>query len=129
MASLAAVHVQRLRVRDDGRLRDGAERAGLGGSKAADAFPLVSQATDAAGRCGDRQLVDVVARELAANRATFALAALYLGLGDRNRFFDLLHQADAERSPQVLWVGVDPAFSAARDDPRLGPFLAGLGLE
>jgi len=26
-------------------------------------------------------------------------------------------------------MGVDAAFSAARDDPHLGPFLAGLGLE
>jgi hypothetical protein len=98
--------------------------------QAADAFPLTSEATYALGRCGlDRQVVDAVARELTANRATFALAALHLGRGDRDRFFELLHQANAERSPQVLWVGVDPAFAGVRDDPRLGALLATIGLE
>jgi len=98
--------------------------------RAADAFPLVPEASFAAARCvNDRTLVDTVSRELAANQKTFALAMLHFGLGDRDRFFELLRQAEAESDPQVLWVGVDPALTAVHDDPRLRAFLSGLGLD
>jgi TolB-like protein/DNA-binding winged helix-turn-helix (wHTH) protein/tetratricopeptide (TPR) repeat protein len=62
--------------------------------------------------------------------ASFDLAIAYLGLGDHNRVLASLERAFDERSPRLLFLGVEPRFDALRSDARfqkltkqVGPFL------
>jgi eukaryotic-like serine/threonine-protein kinase len=57
-----------------------------------------------------------------------SLAFVYAALGERDRAFDLLEQAVAERSSGVLWLKVDPRFDPIRGDARFGRILARIGL-
>jgi TolB-like protein/Tfp pilus assembly protein PilF/predicted Ser/Thr protein kinase len=56
-----------------------------------------------------------------------SLAFVYAALGDRNRTFGLLAQAISDRSPNVLWLKVDPRFDPVRDDERFARVLEQLG--
>ena len=56
------------------------------------------------------------------------IAAVYLGLGDREAAFHWLHRACAERSMGVHWLKVEPIWDPLRGDPRFTAVLRELRL-
>jgi eukaryotic-like serine/threonine-protein kinase len=57
-----------------------------------------------------------------------ALANVYAALGDRDRAFESLNAAFAERVASVLWLKVDPRADSLRQDPRFEPLVRRLGI-
>ena len=57
----------------------------------------------------------------------YQLAYLYSVLGDRSRAFDALEKAYRERSSDMLFLGVDPAFDSLHQDPRFSALEKKLG--
>jgi len=55
-------------------------------------------------------------------------AQIHLGLGNRERVFELYEKALEERDPFFLWFKVAPQFDGVRDDPRFRGFLEKTGL-
>jgi TolB-like protein/DNA-binding winged helix-turn-helix (wHTH) protein/Flp pilus assembly protein TadD len=53
----------------------------------------------------------------------YYLAGIYLGLGDRERSFEWLGRACAERCSLIGTLKVDPAFDPIREDPRFADLL------
>ncbi len=58
----------------------------------------------------------------------FALAQVYVGLGDVDRTFECLQRAYDERSNGMVYLNVDPMFAAVRGDPRYQDLLRRVGL-
>jgi tetratricopeptide (TPR) repeat protein len=58
----------------------------------------------------------------------YLIASVYAGLGEGERALALLERAVAAQEPNVADMGVDPAFAAYRDDPRLQAMLNRLGV-
>lgn len=56
------------------------------------------------------------------------VAAVYAGLGDRDRAFAWLRTACGERATALVNLRVEPAFDALRDDPRFAELLRCVGL-
>jgi TolB-like protein/DNA-binding winged helix-turn-helix (wHTH) protein/Flp pilus assembly protein TadD len=79
-------------------------------------------------RCGDAQRTEDLRRLLIARRLAFPLAMLHYGRDERDMFYDCLNRAIDDRSPEPLYIGVDPVFSRERQDPRLQAALGRLGL-
>jgi len=48
----------------------------------------------------------------------FAFAMVYLGLGDRDEFFEWLEKAFAERSFWLVYLNVEIKYDSVRSDPR-----------
>ncbi len=70
-----------------------------------------------------------ITHELEASHApAFALALVYLGLGDRDRTFSLLEQAYEEHFPIMPEALQDPLFDPIRPDPRFQTLLRRIGL-
>jgi serine/threonine protein kinase/tetratricopeptide (TPR) repeat protein len=59
-------------------------------------------------------------RVLSARRfvSAFAVAAVYVGLDDRDKAFEWLEKAYEERSGRLVYLGVERAFDPLRSDPR-----------
>ena len=57
------------------------------------------------------------------------LAAIYVGLGEKERAFELLEDAYNERSFHITYVKVRPDFDSVRNDPRFGNLIRRIGLE
>lgn len=55
-------------------------------------------------------------------------ALIHMGLGDREKSFDLLNAAVQERSPRAAFLGVDPRFAGLRADARFSGLLRSIGL-
>ena len=83
-----------------------------------------------AGRSNDAR---AVIRELT-NRSTreyvspYALALVYAGLGENDRALEWLERAGEERSPRLVFLGVEPAFDGLSGDPRFAALRKKLGL-
>jgi serine/threonine-protein kinase len=45
-------------------------------------------------------------------------AYIYIGLGDRERVFQLLERGYEQRDPDLPYINADPVFDPVRDDPR-----------
>ncbi len=60
--------------------------------------------------------------------SSYDVAIAGVGLGDKNKTFELLGAAVREGSPRVAFLGVDPRFAALRDDPRFSGLLRSVGL-
>ena len=58
----------------------------------------------------------------------FDLAIANLGLGDKDKTFQLLSAAVLERSPRVAFLGVDPRFDTLRDQRRFKELIQSIGL-
>ena len=56
------------------------------------------------------------------------MAAAYGAVGKYDEAFALLNKACDERSSQVIFVAVDPAFDSLRHDPRFAGILARIGI-
>ena len=57
------------------------------------------------------------------------IAVIYLGLGDKDRAFEWLGKAYEERSPDLMWLKVDPSYDPVRSDPRFIQLLKKVGLD
>ncbi len=79
-------------------------------------------------REAERLLADIL---LAARRQyipPFALAQVYVKLGNADRTFECLERAYEERSNGRVYLNVDDVFAAVRDDPRYRDLLRRVGL-
>jgi TolB-like protein/Tfp pilus assembly protein PilF len=57
------------------------------------------------------------------------IAAAYAAVGEKDKAFALLNKACDERSSQVIFVNVDPAFDSLRSDQRFAGILARSGIK
>jgi adenylate cyclase len=55
--------------------------------------------------------------------------AIHLLLGDKDQGFDWLQKAFEDRSPGLLFLKIDPAFDAVRNDPRVQDLMNRIGLK
>jgi TolB-like protein/DNA-binding winged helix-turn-helix (wHTH) protein/Tfp pilus assembly protein PilF len=60
--------------------------------------------------------------------SSYDLAIASLGLGDKDKAFELLSAAVEERSPRVAFLAVEPRFGGLRGDPRFSALLRSIGL-
>ena len=58
----------------------------------------------------------------------FAVAQIYLGLGDRDRALEWLEKAYKAHSPWILTLVVSKTFDSVREDPRFAALVGKLGL-
>lgn len=78
---------------------------------------------------GNKDEASKIAHELEASHApAFALALVYVGLGDMDRSFALLEQTYEERFPILPEALQDPLFDPVRPDPRFQTLLRRIGL-
>jgi TolB-like protein/Tfp pilus assembly protein PilF len=71
-----------------------------------------------------RTLLDgLLARAQTAYVSPFDLARAYEGLGERSKALDAMSEACDQRSPMLLFAGVDPVFDAFRGEPRFEQIL------
>jgi TolB-like protein/DNA-binding winged helix-turn-helix (wHTH) protein/Flp pilus assembly protein TadD len=61
--------------------------------------------------------------------SSYDLAIARLGLGDRDKVFELLRAAVQEHSPRVAFLGVEPRFDGLRADTRCRELLRSIGLQ
>jgi DNA-binding winged helix-turn-helix (wHTH) protein/TolB-like protein/Flp pilus assembly protein TadD len=61
--------------------------------------------------------------------ASFRLARIYTQLGDRDRAFEWLEKAYAERNSVLIFLKVNPQFDSLHADPRFADLLHRIGLE
>lgn len=59
---------------------------------------------------------------------TWAMASVYVGLGDKDRAFEWLQEAVEERAAYVPYLKVDPLFDPLRSDPRFTDLLRRMNL-
>jgi serine/threonine-protein kinase len=102
-------------------------------SEAAGAFSKIEAPVIAAGFLGycharggceekARQILRDLERTLGPSPA-LQIAAVHLGLGDRDSAFKWLQRACAERSMGVHWLKVEPIWDPLRTDPRFAALL------
>jgi TolB-like protein/DNA-binding winged helix-turn-helix (wHTH) protein/Flp pilus assembly protein TadD len=80
----------------------------------------LAHACGLAGRADEaRRLIDEL-QKLSQRKyvASVDIAAAFLGLGEKNQALTLLEKAVQERSPRLLFLGVDPRFDVLRSDAR-----------
>ncbi|MGH9838838.1 MAG: protein kinase domain-containing protein [Blastocatellia bacterium] len=86
---------------------------------------LYGQAQAAAGL--RREAEEMVARltALAAERQVsfYNVALIHCFLGEREKAFECLERAYAERDAWLVWLGVEPMFDSMRDDPHFRALL------
>ena len=61
--------------------------------------------------------------------STAYAAAAYGWLGDKDKAFNLLEKAFAERDARMIFLKVEPWFDSLRSDPRFSDLLRRIGLE
>jgi hypothetical protein len=59
---------------------------------------------------------------------TLYLAYPHIGLGDKDRAFELLDKAYEERSGLLVYLKVEPILDSLRDDPRFDDLLRRMDL-
>lgn len=94
-----------------------------------DEFPHTSEAAYALARCGKAPtVVEQLRKELVAQRQLFAATLIHLGRGELDEFYMWLDRAIEARSPEVIWLGVEPVYRPLRPDPRFQAALRRLNL-
>jgi hypothetical protein len=61
--------------------------------------------------------------------SSYDLAIASVGLGNKDKTFELLGAAVREGSPRVAFLGADPRFVEMRADPRFSGLLRSIGLQ
>ncbi len=56
-------------------------------------------------------------------------AIIYIGLNEKDKAFEWMDKAYNERSPQLIYLKVEPKFDDLRSDPRFTNLLRRIGLE
>jgi serine/threonine protein kinase/tetratricopeptide (TPR) repeat protein len=82
------------------------------------------------GRRADAQktLDELVARSRRGYFPAWTIAAIYLGLKDKDQAFQWLGRAVEERGENALWLKVGPMWDPLRSDPRFADLLRRLNL-
>ena len=57
----------------------------------------------------------------------YDIAVIYVGLGEKDRAFEWLEKAFAERDEDLLYLKVDPVLDSLRSDPRFADLLRRVG--
>lgn len=81
---------------------------------------------------GQRAQALATMREIAASARPIdsdALAQAHAALGDRDRVFEALNRAEAERSPMLLWIVRDPVYEFLKADNRFIDLMRRLRLD
>jgi hypothetical protein len=60
--------------------------------------------------------------------SNFAVAVIYVGLGDTEKTFVYLDKAYAERSNWLVWLNNDPRWDSVRNEPRFKELVRKVGL-
>ena len=83
-----------------------------------------------AGRRGDAQKVISQFKELEAPADVdhYNVAVVYAGLGEKDRTFEALERAYAQRSGSLAFLNADPFFKDMSSDPRYQDLLRRIGL-
>ncbi|HSQ59601.1 MAG TPA: tetratricopeptide repeat protein [Acidobacteriota bacterium] len=91
---------------------------------------LLAHAYAVAGREAEARALLAELRAAAATRyvSKYALAAIHVGLGERDLALDLLEEAFTARDRGMVWLGVSPRFDPLRDEPRFQEILGRLRL-
>jgi TolB-like protein/tetratricopeptide (TPR) repeat protein len=91
----------------------------------------LAHAFGVAGRSAEALKVLGDLRQMADRRfvSSYDLALVQVGLGDNVKAFELLTAAVQERSPRVVFLGVEPRFDGLRADPRFRELLRSVGLQ
>jgi tetratricopeptide (TPR) repeat protein len=94
---------------------------------------LLAELGHAYARSGKQQeALNILARLRALSEtryvSPYALALVYLGLGDIDNTFEWLQKAVTERAPRLTTLKVDPVFDELRRDPRFVSLLVQIGL-
>ena len=81
---------------------------------------------------GNRREAEELMRELETQAgqnhvSSYLMALANLGLGNRERALDLLHQAYQEHAERLIYVNTDPRFDALRREPRFQQLLQQVG--
>ena len=58
----------------------------------------------------------------------FFIATIYIGLGQKDRAFDLLEKAYQQHHPHLVYLKVQPVYDPLRSDPRFDNLLRRVGL-
>jgi TolB-like protein/Flp pilus assembly protein TadD len=86
------------------------------------------------GKAGRRQDAKAILAEFDTLRrhgrhaSAYAIAAIYAGLGDRERMFQYLDDAYREHSHWLIWLKRDPRWDEFRGDPRFENLVRKIGL-
>ncbi len=60
--------------------------------------------------------------------APYAIAVIYIGLGDKDQTFEWLEKAYRDHSPWLPWLKVDPRFDSLHGDSRYQDLRRRMGL-
>ena len=106
------------------------ERGGAGSDQAPSVLADLGYVYARAGRANDahRVITELTNRSAREYVTPYALALVHAGLGDNGRALEWLERAGDERSPRLVFLGVEPAFDGLRDDPRFAAVRRKLGL-
>jgi len=98
--------------------KDDAEIGYLG-----NAFAVAGRKLDAFRVLGDLQRISKKRHV-----SPYSIALVYVGLGDKDRAFEWLERAYAERSPKLVYLKVEPQLDPLRSDPRFATLMTKMGL-
>jgi hypothetical protein len=73
-----------------------------------------------------KQLVELSGRRYV---SPFDIAVIYMGLREKDRAFEWLDRALAQRCYEMVWLKVDPRWDVLRIDVRFHSLLNAIGLE
>jgi len=64
-------------------------------------------------------------QELSARRYVppYAIALIYLGMGNKNHGLEWLEKASADRSTSMAYLRVDPTLNGLRSEPRFASLI------
>ena len=106
------------------------ERDGSGSAQTPSALADLGYVYARAGRSQDahRVITELTNRFSREYVPPYALALVHAGLGENGRALEWLERAGEERSPRLVFLGVEPAFDGLRGDPRFAALRKKLGL-
>ena len=74
------------------------------------------------------QIIKTLSSRTKAYSSPFDLALIYAALGEKDKAFELLDKAVAERSTFLVYANWEPRLDPLRSDPRFGRILSQIGL-
>ena len=95
-----------------------------------DASAALAHAYAVVGRRGDAEKIlrDLMEPSKTAYVSPYMIAAIYAGLGDKDKAFEFLDKAYQEKSMDIVWnLKTDPRLESLRSDPRFQIFWRRVG--
>jgi tetratricopeptide (TPR) repeat protein len=114
--------------RHEEAIAEGRKAVSLSGG--AGALSALGHAYAVSGQRADALKVLVELKDLSKRRyvATFDVALIYIGLGDKAQTLEWLQAAYEDRPLRFVWIKVDPRFDSLRAEPRFQDLLRRMGL-